>query len=171
MTFTLCRNGCCDRAGWCKRITYPVTPDREPDRVFLQCDPDNNYKYYVRNKAREIYERDNPQETFSTRHEQPEPGEHEDNNRQPRLWEDNSVNPETELFIQSWSASEQNRLLQLQRSGDRRSHLTSADISDYFEALVRNLCRSSHEEGHVVLPNVTLDGISAARSGDGQPAD
>ena len=170
MTFTLCRNGCCDRAGWCKRITYPVTPDKEPERIFLSCGPDNNYKYYVRNKAREIYERDNPNQAFS-QDDEPIQGEHPNNNRESGLREDNAVNSETELFIQSWGAVEQDRLLQLQCSSDRRSDITSADISNYFEELVRNLCRYSHEEGHVVLPNVTLDGISAARSGNGQPDD
>lgn len=168
MTFTLCRNGCCDRAGWCKRITYPVTPDREPERVFFDCSPDNRYAFYVRNKAREIYERDYPNESFSLKDDKSDSQENENNNREPGMREDNETDPTTEQSVSEGSALGPGRLLQFQCSGDRRSDIESDPLlTEFYDSIARQL----REEGFTILPDITLYGVPSTRLGDGQPDD
>lgn len=168
MPFDLCRNGSCNISGWCKRMTYPVTPDMDPERIFFRCTPENNYKYYVRNKAREIYERDHPEEAFNFKNDKSKQEEYNHHSGESGVREDDEISDSTSEFISSWCSVEQDRILQLQRSSDRGSDLPISAISDYFEELCRALARQCASQGHVVLPNVTLDGISIARSGDGQ---
>lgn len=60
-----CTNGGCPRASWCKRHTYNMGNKRGvmPLQSF-NCNVENNWSKYVKNKAREIYERDNPYDLF-----------------------------------------------------------------------------------------------------------
>lgn len=60
-----CINGGCPRASWCKRHTYNMGNKRgEMPRTSYICSEANGWKNYVKNKAREIYERENPNDIF-----------------------------------------------------------------------------------------------------------
>lgn len=59
-----CSNDSCPRAGWCKRITYKYEGVRRPESYYFECSSANEYCFYRQNKAREIYERTNPDDAF-----------------------------------------------------------------------------------------------------------
>ena len=125
---TLCTNESCARAGWCKRFTYrKYAGNGEYAFAFFSCSSADNYKYYIRNKAREIYERENPNDAY--RDEESESEEHPDNNREPRLRENDEAIRRATEYIQRWGSSEPYRVLQLQRSSYRGSDQQSVDQS------------------------------------------
>lgn len=101
-----CNNGFCAIASWCKRYTYAMKMEEGTyaSSPFLDC-PNNNYRYYVKNKHREIYERQNPDDIFNFgKREQEylpsdaesEQRQHDDNNREPGVRENNSSGGDTE---------------------------------------------------------------------------
>ena len=125
---TLCTNESCARAGWCKRFTYKkYIRDREYPFAFFSCSSADNFRYYVRNKAREIYERENPDDAY--RDEKPESEEHPDNNRESRMREDNETPRRIEPHIaQRWCIiTEPDSLLQFQRSSSGGSNQQGTD--------------------------------------------
>lgn len=62
---TPCSNCNCVRAGWCKRVTYHFSADWYEEHVYcFMCSDKNQWEHYIRNKAREIYERSNPDDTL-----------------------------------------------------------------------------------------------------------
>lgn len=153
--FTLCTNGTCPRAGWCKRFTYSSKlTDAERDKwasCFFTCEPSSNWFAYKRNKAREIYERENPNASFE--YEQPNTKKYPNNNRESGVRENNETNIGVAEAILERDTSRRNSVLQLQRSGDRRSDTESTMffaediqyinqlISDHFDRLTRNYTR------------------------------
>lgn len=60
--FIPCTNAIsCPRSGWCKRISYKKFTDEERKKAtFFECSCENGWEYYVKNKVREIYEREHP---------------------------------------------------------------------------------------------------------------
>lgn len=176
--FTLCRNGNCSRSGWCKRMTYPVPPDRDPEREFFRCSPENNFKYYVRNKAREIYERDYPEKAFKVNNDKLNRGEHSDNNRESGVWEDNEADTEIERDMPEGNPFGQDWVLQLQRSSDRGSDSQSDEqlARERLNGNLRDLAAFFRETAEYrlvqetlnLLSNPPLYGIPTAGPSDGQ---
>ena len=114
--FTLCTNDSCNRAGWCKRFTYwrkvPEAELKHWGKKRFNC-PDNRdiYPYYIRNKAREIYERDNPENAYTD--DKSKQQEHQNNNRESRMREDNSPDSGTTESLQGWDSTITDSFLQL----------------------------------------------------------
>lgn len=102
-----CNNGFCAIASWCKRYTYAMKMEEGTytSAPFLDC-PNSNYKYYIKNKHREIYERQNPddifnygkreQEYFLPSDAESEQRQHDNNNREPGVREDDTSGGDTE---------------------------------------------------------------------------
>ena len=128
--FTLCDNGGCPRACWCKRFTYKnKVPDELKTRlggypVYDFDGPNQDYACYVRNKAREIYERDYNDTTFAD--EKSDERKHTDNNRESGMREDDDPDIEAEGSVSSGDSSAQDSLLQLHKCSYRRSDTKSA---------------------------------------------
>lgn len=126
--FTLCSNAACAYAGWCKRFTYKISYPSSVDNGYpvkhFQC---GYGEMYMKNKAREIYERDNPDDDI---YEQFERLQHEDNNRESRLREDDDSDQGVEEHIADWGGvSDPDSVLQLQCGGDRRSDNQGGEIA------------------------------------------
>ena len=157
MAFMKCDNISCSRAGWCKRVSY--TPDNFIYRTFDCCDR-NNWEFYIRNKAREIYERENPENAY--RVEIFELQQHENNNREPGVRED--VNPD--ITIESGNpegdAVTTNRILQFFECRNRRSEGEGPGFFIFTD--------DTGERPHV-LQDVTRDGIPFIRPFSEQPDD
>ena len=143
-------------------MTYPVPPDRDPEREFFRCSPGNNFKYYVRNKAREIYERDYPEKAFKVYNDESNRGEHSDNNRESGVWEDNEADTEIERDMPERDTSGQDRVLQLQRSGDRGSDRQSDEqlARERLNGNLRELTEFFRETTEYRLVQETLDLLS-----------
>lgn len=68
MGFTLCSNAHCIRACWCKRFTYK---QRLQEAVTLyktmhfNCNEEDGYPAYRKNKAREHYEKEHPDDILT----------------------------------------------------------------------------------------------------------
>lgn len=128
--FTLCDNGGCPRACWCKRFTYKnKVPDELKTRlggypVYDFDGPNEGYSCYIRNKAREIYERDYNDTTFAD--EKSDEREYTDNNRESGMREDDDADIEAERSVSSGDSSAQDSLLQLHKCSYRRSDTKSA---------------------------------------------
>lgn len=106
MVWNKCTNAGCSRAGWCKRISYTTGDDKYND---FECGDHNGWPYYVRNKAREIYERDyNATEEFNQT-------EHSNNNRESGVREDNNPDPGARASSEERYTIESDRVLQLLR--------------------------------------------------------
>lgn len=142
--FTLCTNGTCVRAGWCKRFTYyrKLSPQefKEWRKDYLQCSDEDKWLYYKKNKAREIYERENPDDIF--RNDEPIQKEHQDNNREPGLRENNKTYIRVEEALPEWHSAERDSVLQLQCSSDRRSNSTRPLFSTKEAELLDHLIRT-----------------------------
>ena len=125
--FTLCTNGSCARAGWCKRFTYANKLSEQEyeawPKTFMSCSDKDKWPGYKMNKAREIYERENPDDRFNNGQSNQE--EYAFNNWEPGMRENNETNIGVEEIIPEGSATGRNSVLQLQRSSDRRSDTTS----------------------------------------------
>lgn len=59
MTFMLCSNVECPRACWCKRFT--LHREIPKGRDYIEHPAGSGFSCYVKNKAREIWERDYPE--------------------------------------------------------------------------------------------------------------
>lgn len=119
-SFIMCSNASCSRAGWCKRFTYIQTShgDLNPeDFNFEFFTPDLKYSCYVKNVTRRVYERENPDDTYDEFNRE----EYENNNRESRMRQDNPTYRNAQEALLRGLIAGQDRLLQLQRSGDRRS--------------------------------------------------
>lgn len=190
----LCLNTECVYAGWCKRFSYKQSrhyrPGKLPEKMF-NCE---NGEYFIKNKAREIYERDNN----VGRNDQLKRTEHPHNNREPGMREDNEIDTGIEAHLRDWGGRfDPDSILQLQHRSDRRSSYTSpslsttcgytldqagknyyilreprrSDIEAYRQEMYYNLEKRLREWSEkdrkitdAILQNITLDGISPARS-------
>lgn len=126
--FTLCDNAACAYAGWCKRFTYKISYPSAVDNGYpvkhFRC---NIGEWYMKNKAREIYERDNPDDDI---YEQFKRFQHEDHNWESRLWEDDDSDQGVEEHTTDWGGvSDPDSVLQLQCSGDRRSDNQGSEVT------------------------------------------
>lgn len=161
--FIPCGNYGCSRAGWCKRTSYPFTPaEREKYTQIFECHDDNGWAHYVRNKAREIYERENPNDAF--RNDEFEQEEHQNNNREPGLREDDQVDNRTEESRGRGYPVVSDSCLQLLRGSHRRSNYKSI-----FELM--QILQEDSQEGYAILQDIARDGISHARSVSTEPDD
>lgn len=166
--FFVCHNATCPRAGWCKRFSYapkvmhdkqgypPLNPEAQ-----ASC-PEIEYEYYVRNKAREIYEREHPNESFNT--EEPEQREHTDSNREPGVRENDAPYQRISRDLFELTGDPlSDRLLQFFAS-------RSAGGGD---ALMLNLENGFGRVNSVppVLQDTSLDGVPSARIEPEQPAE
>lgn len=124
--FMICNNGDCPRAGWCKRFTYRSKDKSTPYPSYnLNECPRENYTFYVKNKAREIYERENPNDTFdqSSNNEEPVQREHSNNNRESRMREDDEIDHGIEEHLRDWGgATDPDLIRELFSSGDSGSN-------------------------------------------------
>ena len=156
MAWRKCTNGSCSRAGWCKRISYSSGDDIYRD---FECGTFNNWEHYVRNKAREIYERENPQNAFDKSNET----EYENNNRESGVWEDDDTDTGTGTSGGEGDTSVANRFLQLLSGCIRRSENQGlAAIGEDGEVHIY--------PGPYVFQDAPRDGVSSAGSVDSEPA-
>ena len=138
-----CTNNNCPRAGWCKRVS--MLRNLSEDTKILEhnkikyMDPGTEYKCYVRNKAREIREREHIDDILQN--EESNKSEHEDIDREPWVWEDDRINPFDDGGSQESRTLAENWFRELQRSGDRRGEDASIRSIDISSANLRELQR------------------------------
>lgn len=144
MVWNKCTNSGCSRAGWCKRISYTTGDDKYND---FECGDYNGWPYYVRNKAREIYERDyNATEEFNQT-------EYTNNNRESGVREDNNPDIGTRTSSEERYTIESDRLLQLLRGCiGRGSDPRFVSIGEDGEVSIH--------QGSDVFQNPARDGLS-----------
>lgn len=169
VVFRLCDNAMCSRSGWCKRFTYAPKvskniidyPVLEPESM-LDCS-ENGYIFYVRNKAREIYERENPHDTFTI--EESNRSEHENNNRESRMRQDDPPYQRVSRDIFELTGDPvSDRLLQFFASRSAGSGLES--VFGFVQP-----GGTGNEDEDAVLPNPALNGFSPARIEPEQPVE
>ena len=134
--FTPCKNAAsCSRAGWCKRISYKqFTPEDRKCAQDFDCSPDNGWAHYVKNKAREIYEREHPNDILQD--EEPDRSEHENPDREPWMREDNVPDSGPGEENQGGATLDTDRILELlERSGGRGSAEGSACVDIMYDLL------------------------------------
>ena len=160
--FTLCSNASCVWAGWCKRFTYKIS---YPEIVTKEGWPVHrhnclNGEGYMMNKAREIYERDNPHDSI---YDQFKPIQHENNNRESGVREDDDSDTGIEAHTVDWGGStDPDSVLQLQRSSDRRSDNPSSEVArdlyvrEHFEEVIQRISS--------LLSDTPLDGVFPPRA-------
>lgn len=163
-----CTNNNCPRAGWCKRVSLlrnmsEDTRTMERDNIQYM-DPGTDYKCYVRNKAREIREREHINDILQD--EESNRPEHEDSDRKPRVREDDSLNPPDDGRSQERRTLAENWFRELQRGGDRRSESESLGILDISPENLRELQRI--HQRIVELQDATRNGIPSIRVISGQ---
>lgn len=107
MTAYPCNNANCPRASWCKGFTYKWPS--EVTREYRLCSASDNWLYYTKNKAREIYERDNPDDIL--RNEEPDGQEHSDNNRESGVWENDEADTRADREGLQWRHVEPDNVL------------------------------------------------------------
>lgn len=143
MIWHKCTNAGCSRAGWCKRISYTSGDDTYRD---FECGDYNGWPHYVRNKAREIYERDyNATEEFNQT-------EYEDNNRESGVREDDNADSGIRASSAEGYTTEADWFLQLLRGCIGRGSDPSF-VSIDSEGTVNVY------QGSDVLQNPTRDGV------------
>lgn len=150
-----CRNYACPRAGWCKRISYPFSEeDRKLLAAFYECGDFNSWEYYIRNKAREIYERENPDDAFSN--DELEQEKHQNNNRESGMREDDEADNGTQGASYGGYTVNPVGGVQLQRSRYRRSDIPSIEgFIEYLGEAIDHI-----QERPPVLQNTTRNGLS-----------
>ncbi len=157
--FELCTNAGCVFSCWCKRFTYNnKVQGNSPDfpRNFFNC----NGEYYVMNKAREIYERDNPNDSID---EELERVKYKNNNRKSRMREDDNPDQRTGEGSQD-DTSSQDSVLQLQRRSDRRSNNEGVELPELVQRYVNDWERyTGFTQRPTLLQNITFDGFSPTR--------
>lgn len=168
--FRLCDNAMCSRSGWCKRFTYAPKvykntieyPVLEPESM-LECS-ENGYVFYVRNKAREIYERENPHDTFTI--EESNRSEYENNNRESGMRQDDPPYQRVSQNIYELSGDPvSDRLLQLFASRSNGSGFESVF------GFVQPGGFTRVETHSPVLQDASLDGVPLARTEPEQPVE
>ena len=164
-----CTNNNCPRAGWCKRVSLlrnmsEDTRTMERDNIQYM-DPGTDYKCYVRNKAREIREREHINDILQD--EESNRSEHEDSDREPRMWKDNRLNPFDDGGSQERCALTENWFRELQRSSDRRGEDASIGSTDISPENFRELQRI--HQRIVELQNITRNGVPSSGFIAGQP--
>ncbi len=168
-----CTNYACPRAGWCKRISYPFSEaERKECGAFMECGDFNDWINYVRNKAREIYERENPDDAFSN--DKPKQKEHTNNNREPRVREDDEADSRTGQVNTGWRIIEPTSGVQLQRSSDRRNSIPGIGITwgDYIDDFIQCLqTEQNNEEGPTVFQDTSRNGVSSTWAIFSEPND
>lgn len=163
-----CTNNNCPRAGWCKRVSLlrnmsEDTRTMERDNIQYM-DPGTDYKCYVRNKAREIREREHINDILQD--EESNRPEHEDSDRKPGVREDYCFNPSDDGRSQERRTLAENWFRKLQRGGDRRSESESLGILDISPENLRELQRI--HQRIVELQDATRNGIPSIRAISGQ---
>lgn len=167
VVFRLCDNAMCSRSGWCKRFTYAPKvsgnsidyPSLEPETM-LDCS-ENGYIFYVRNKAREIYERENPHDTFAI--EESDRSEHENNNRESGVRQDDPPYQRVSPDIYEFTGDPfPDRLLQFFASRSAGSGLEGVLSSVQSRG-------TGDEDEDAILPNPAFNGFSPARTEPEQP--
>lgn len=155
--FTLCTNGACAMSGWCKRFSYIKKAGPDWPMACFDCNSRSGWPHYVKNKAREIFERDNPREIFNV----PEPEQRNDNDhrRESGLREDDMADIEARKARIRRNAAYLDNLLQpFQRSGERGYR-----PSDEVELLLAEPWDApDNEEGSIPVPDPTFIGIPDA---------
>lgn len=161
-----CRNYACPRAGWCKRISYPFSEeDRKLLAAFYECGDFNSWEYYIRNKAREIYERENPDDAFSN--DELEQEKHQNNNRESGMREDDEADNGTQGASYGGYTVNPVGGVQLQRSRYRRSDIPSIEgLIEYFREATDHI-----QERPPVLQDITRDGFSSVGPISTEPDD
>lgn len=157
-----CTNNNCPRAGWCKRVS--MLRNMSHDTQILEhnkikyMDPGTEYKCYVKNKAREIREREHINDILQD--EESNRPEHEDPDRESWVREDYRADPTDDGGSSEGRTSLEDWFWELQRGGDRRGEDArlgsfSLDISDNpeFQAIKQRL---------VELQNSARYGISSS---------
>lgn len=138
--FTPCLNSTCPRAGWCKRISYKFSPGiRETYGQFMECSNATGWHNYVKNKAREIYEREHPDDILSNEESKQE--KHSNNNRESGMREDvetdiGASGPDrTEVSVEPDGGD-----VVLERSGGRDNTPSNnyIDFEEYLRGLISN---------------------------------
>lgn len=171
VVFRLCDNAMCSRSGWCKRFTYAPKvsgnvkdyPSLEPVSM-LEC-AENGYIFYVRNKAREIYERENPHDTFAI--EESNRSEYENNNRESGVRQDYVPYQYVNRNIFELTGDPvSDRLLQLLSGSDN-----GGDNENVFRFVQTGGGIRRVEAYTPVLQDTPLDGISPARTESEQPVE
>lgn len=162
--FDLCVNASCPWACWCKRFTYSNSYPEILDECVQEYYDCPKGEKYIMNKARQIYERENPNDNIYDKFDH---RKHEDNNRQPRLWEDDETDIDAETSARAREDEPgQDSVLQLQRSSDRRSNNPSPDFIEFFTAVLQD-----NIERYAVLQDTALNGIQTSRIEPGLPDD
>lgn len=157
-----CTNNNCPRAGWCKRVS--MLRNLSEDTKILEhnkikyIDPGTEYKCYVRNKAREIREREHINDILQD--EESNRPEHENPDREPWVWEDNRINPFDDGGSQERRALTENWFRELQRSGDRRGENASIRSIDISTENLRELQRI--HQRIVELQDIARDGVPSS---------
>lgn len=159
-----CTNNNCPRAGWCRRVSLlrnmsEATQTLERDNIKYM-DPDTDYKCYVRNKAREIREREHINDILQD--EESNRPEHEDSNREPRVREDDRLNSPDDGRSQEGRTLAENWFRELQRGGDRRGENQGLGVLDISPENLRELQRI--HQRIVELQDVTRYGLPSARA-------
>lgn len=144
--FNICDNSTCPRSSWCKRFTIGFKeatykdPENYPRHMWITC-PEEGYPLYTKNKAREIYEREHPDDILKpyeksdkpkreTTHREPESGEHQDNNRESRMRENDQIIEGVEQHMRDWGgATDPDSVLQFLQSRYSRGR---GSIPSYF---------------------------------------
>lgn len=159
-----CTNNNCPRAGWCRRVSLlrnmsEATQALERDNIKYM-DPGTDYKCYVRNKAREIREREHINDILQN--EESNRAEHEDSNREPGVREDDSPNPSDDGRSQEGRTLAENWFWELQRGGDRRGKNQGLRIPDVSPENLRELQRI--HQRIIELQDAARYGLPSARA-------
>lgn len=157
-----CTNNNCPRAGWCKRVSLLRNMSEDirtlEHNKIKYMDPGTDYKCYVMNKAREIREREHINDILQD--EESNRAEHEDLDREPGVWENNSLNPFDDGRSQERRTIAENWFRELQRSGDRRGEDASIRSIDISTENLRELQRI--HQRIVELQNIARDGVPSS---------
>lgn len=164
-----CTNNNCPRAGWCKRVS--LLRNMNHDTQVLEhnkikyLDPGTDYKCYVKNKAREIREREHIDDILQD--EESNRSEHEDSDREPWVREDHRTHPINDGGSTQRRTSFEDWFWELQRGGDRRSEDESLggfslhiEDNPEFQAIKQRL---------IELQNSARYGVSSSGFVTGQP--
>lgn len=169
--FLLCRNGNCPISSWCKRFTYANKVPYETDTVhyvmknLVKC-PDYGYENYLKNKHREIYERENPDDIL--RYPEYNERENQNNNREPRVRENHLFDFGIEESMPERSTIDPNSVLQFFPGGDPggtvesyRSLETEAGVTR--RQLLEYARQVITEQVDALLQDDSRDGVSFPR--------
>lgn len=171
--FIPCSNSAnCPRAGWCKRVTYHFDKESLKHKICFDCSDENHWANYVKNKAREIYERENPNDIL--RDETFELSQYDDINRESGLRENNVPDSGPGEEGETGNSATSDRVLEFFQCSGGRSFTESPDGADSARTIAEALSfleRAIREEqyrelsraaGPAILSNPSLNGVSTA---------